>query len=86
MTALPHGLCEDEKPAAIVRERAQRIDREKTMQNQSTPDSVLPASFKVSHADRVIDKDSGDFFVYSKTTKHTMNRLVREGRAVFTLD
>lgn len=55
-----HGLREDKKqPAAIVRERAQRIDREKTMQNQSTPDSVLPASFKVSHADRVIDKDSG---------------------------
>ena len=34
----------------------------------------------------VFDKDSGDFFVYSKTTKHTMNRLVREGHAVFTLD
>lgn len=29
------------------------------MPNQSTPDSVLPASFKVSHADRVIDQDSG---------------------------
>ena len=57
--AVFHGLREDKKPAAIVRERAQRIDREKTMQNQSTPDSVLPASFKVSHADRVIDKDSG---------------------------
>ncbi|MGK5014641.1 DNA ligase D [Janthinobacterium sp. HLS12-2] len=54
-----HGLREDKKPAAIVRERAQRIDREKTMQKQSTPDSVLPASFKVSHADRVIDTDSG---------------------------
>ena len=57
--AVFHGLREDKKPAAIVRERAQRIDREKTMQKQSTPDSVLPASFKVSHADRVIDKDSG---------------------------
>lgn len=29
------------------------------MPNQATPDSVLPASFKVSHADRVIDQDSG---------------------------
>ena len=57
--AVFHGLREDKKPAAIVRERAQRIDREKTMQKQSTPDSVLPASFKVSHADRVIDTDSG---------------------------
>ncbi len=57
--AVFHGLREDKKPAAIVRERAQRIDREKTMQKQATPDSVLPASFKVSHADRVIDKDSG---------------------------
>lgn len=59
MTVLPHGLCEDKKPAATVRERAQRTDSEKTMQKQATPDSVLPASFKVSHADRVIDQDSG---------------------------
>ncbi len=57
--AVFHGLRDDKKPAAIVRERAQRIDREKTMQNQATPDGVLPASFKVSHADRVIDQDSG---------------------------
>ncbi|MGK5045623.1 DNA ligase D [Janthinobacterium sp. GB4P2] len=57
--AVFHGLRQDKKPAAIVRERAQRIDRETTMQNKSTPESVLPASFKVSHADRVIDKDSG---------------------------
>ncbi|TDY34983.1 DNA ligase D [Janthinobacterium sp. 75] len=54
-----HGLRGDKNPAAIVRERAQAIDREKAMQKQSTPDSVLPASFKVSHADRVIDTDSG---------------------------
>jgi bifunctional non-homologous end joining protein LigD len=57
--AVFHGLREDKQPAAIVRERAQRIDREKTMQRKSTPDGVLPASFKVSHADRVIDRDSG---------------------------
>ncbi|AYM77243.1 DNA ligase D [Janthinobacterium agaricidamnosum] len=57
--AVFHGLHADKQPAAIVRERPQRIDREKTMPNQSRPDSVLPASFKVSHADRVIDKDSG---------------------------
>ncbi|MDO8034018.1 DNA ligase D [Janthinobacterium sp. SUN128] len=57
--AVFHGLREDKQPAAIVRERAQRIDREKTMQSKSTPDGVLPASFKVSHADRVIDRDSG---------------------------
>jgi len=57
--AVFHGLRADKQPAAIVRERPQRIDREKTMQHQATPDSVLPASFKVSHADRVIDKDSG---------------------------
>ncbi|OEZ90590.1 hypothetical protein JAB8_18690 [Janthinobacterium sp. HH106] len=57
--AVFHGLRADKQPAAIVRERPQRIDREKTMPNQSRPDSVLPASFKVSHADRVIDKDSG---------------------------
>ncbi|OEZ91226.1 hypothetical protein JAB9_49420 [Janthinobacterium sp. HH107] len=57
--AVFHGLRADKQPAAIVRERPQRIDREKTMPNQAKPDSVLPASFKVSHADRVIDKDSG---------------------------
>ncbi len=34
----------------------------------------------------VVDKDTGDFFVYAKTTKHQLNRLVREGHAVFTLD
>ncbi|MGK5069375.1 DNA ligase D [Janthinobacterium sp. RT4P48] len=55
-----HGLRLDKKPAAIVRERAQRIEKEKTMQRKNTePDSVLPASFKVSHAERVIDRDSG---------------------------
>ncbi|CAM2887440.1 DNA ligase D [Janthinobacterium lividum] len=57
--AVFHGLREDKRPAAIVRERAQRIDREKTMQSKFTPDGALPASFKVSHADRVIDRDSG---------------------------
>ena len=57
--AVFHGLRQDKKPAAVVREQAQRIDRETTMHNTSTPDGVLPASFKVSHADRVIDKDSG---------------------------
>lgn len=57
--AVFHGLRGDKQPAAIVRERAQRIDREKTMQSKPTPDGVLPASFKVSHADRVIDRDSG---------------------------
>ncbi|KAB8053225.1 DNA ligase D [Janthinobacterium rivuli] len=57
--AVFHGLREDKQPAAIVRERPQRIDREKPMPNQSMPDGVLPASFKVSHADRVIDRDSG---------------------------
>lgn len=57
--AVFHGLREDKQPAAIVRDRPQRIDREKPMPSQSMPDSVLPASFKVSHADRVIDQDSG---------------------------
>ena len=55
-----HGLREDKQPAAIVREQAQRIAKEKTMQHSdSDEDSVLPASFKVSHAERVIDSDSG---------------------------
>ena len=57
--AVFQGLREDKQPAAIVRERAQHIDREKTMQHQATRDSVLPSRFKVSHAERVIDKDSG---------------------------
>lgn len=57
--AVFHGLRADKQPAAIVREQAQRIDREATMQNTSMPGRVLPASFKVSHADRVIDRDSG---------------------------
>ena len=62
--AVFHGLRQDKPPAAIVRERAQAIDKEKHMRHseddrQKGMDSVLPASFKVSHADRVIDKDSG---------------------------
>lgn len=31
----------------------------------------------------VIDKDTGEFVVYTKTTMHTANRLAREGHAVF---
>ena len=61
--AVFHGLREDKRPAAIVRERPQRIDhgKENTMRkhDEGEEDSVLPASFKVSHADRVIDRDSG---------------------------
>ena len=34
----------------------------------------------------VLDKDTGEFSVWAKPTKHAMNRLVREGHAVFTLD
>ena len=57
--AVFHGLRLDKKPAAIVRERAQPVIKENTMQDNAEPDSALPASFKVSHADRVIDRDSG---------------------------
>ncbi|PHV14075.1 DNA ligase D [Janthinobacterium sp. BJB303] len=57
--AVFHGLRQDKQPAAIVRERAQRIDKEKNMHSKATRDSVLPSRFKVSHADRVIDQDSG---------------------------
>jgi hypothetical protein len=31
----------------------------------------------------VIDKDTGKFEVYTKTTMHTANRLCREGHAIF---
>ena len=57
--AVFQGLRLDKKPAAIVRERAQPVIKENTMQDKAEPDSALPASFKVSHADRVIDRDSG---------------------------
>ena len=57
--AVFQGLRLDKKPAAIVRERAQPVIKENTMQDNAEPDSALPASFKVSHADRVIDRDSG---------------------------
>ena len=57
--AVFHGLRLDKKPGAIVRERAQPVIKENTMQDNAEPDSALPASFKVSHADRVIDRDSG---------------------------
>ena len=57
--AVFHGLRQDKQPAAIVRERAQQIDREKDMHSKTTRDSILPSRFKVSHADRVIDQDSG---------------------------
>ncbi|MGK5080584.1 DNA ligase D [Janthinobacterium sp. HLX7-2] len=59
--AVFHGLRQDKKPAAIVRERTQAIGKEKKVQGKQecAPDSVLPASFKVSHAERVIDSDSG---------------------------
>ncbi|MDN2709485.1 DNA ligase D [Janthinobacterium sp. SUN118] len=65
--AVFHGLRLDKKPADIVRERAQRIKKEAAMQEKqekqekqdAESDGMLPASFKVSHAGRVIDRDSG---------------------------
>lgn len=34
----------------------------------------------------VVDKNTNEFHVYAKTTKHIMNRLVREGHEVYTFD
>jgi len=34
----------------------------------------------------VIDKDTNEFFVYSKPTKHVANRLAREGHAVYMME
>jgi len=33
----------------------------------------------------VLNKDSGDFATYAKTTMHTANRLARQGHKVFIL-
>jgi hypothetical protein len=33
----------------------------------------------------VIDKETGKFVAYTKTTKHTANKLAREGHQVFVL-
>jgi len=55
--AVFQGLRSDKQARAIVRERAVKIDQEKTV--QSPIKSSLPASFKVSHAERVIDQESG---------------------------
>ena len=55
------GLRLDKQAAAIVRERPRPLDKENKMQDkqESALEGLLPASFKVSHADRVIDRDSG---------------------------
>ena len=55
--AVFQGLRSDKQARAVVRERAGKIDQEKTV--QSPMKSSLPASFKVSHAERVIDQESG---------------------------
>ncbi|MFM2085583.1 MAG: ligase [Pseudomonadota bacterium] len=55
--AVFHGLRSDKQAKAVVREQAGKIDQEKTV--PSTMKSSLPASFKVSHAERVIDQESG---------------------------
>lgn len=33
----------------------------------------------------VFDKETGEFSVWAKTTKHSMNRLVREGHLVYQI-
>src|SRR5450830_1757457 len=55
--AVFHGLRSDKQAKAVVRERAGKINQEKIV--PSTIKSILPASFKVSHAERVIDQESG---------------------------
>ncbi|MFW8696209.1 ATP-dependent DNA ligase, partial [Mesorhizobium japonicum] len=52
-----HGLRSDKQAKAVVRERAGKIKQEKSV--PSPMKSSLPASFKVSHAERVIDQESG---------------------------
>jgi len=58
-----HGLRSDKKPADIVREHPQKAAsiKENSVKKgeKSETDSILPSSFKVSHAERVIDKESG---------------------------
>ena len=34
----------------------------------------------------VIDKDTGEFNVYANVTRHTSNRLIREGHEVYMYD
>lgn len=34
----------------------------------------------------VINKDTGVFLTYAKTTRHTMNKLIREGHYVYTIE
>jgi len=58
-----HGLRSDKQASSIVRERAQQAGS-KQEKNVSKPekapvDSILPASFRVTHGERVIDKESG---------------------------
>src|SRR5471032_170018 len=55
--AVFHGLRSDKQAKAVVRERAGKIEQEKAV--PSMMKSILPASFKVSHAERVINQESG---------------------------
>lgn len=54
-------------------------------QQQVNEISRVKAYFPYRIVFGVVDKDTGEFFVYAKPTKHTMNKLAREGHQVFTL-
>jgi hypothetical protein len=60
---------------------------EKPVLNESQANEIarMKAYFPYRIVFGVIDKNTGEFFVYAKPTKHTMNKLARDGHQVFTL-
>ncbi|OYO27791.1 DNA ligase D [Janthinobacterium sp. PC23-8] len=59
--AVFHGLRTDKPASIIVRERPQAVkpNKERSMPADKPSASIVPASLKITHPDRVIDKDSG---------------------------
>jgi len=57
--AVFHGLRSDKPPQRITKEVAKKVDKTATRTASTKPPTQLPANFRVTHAERVIDAESG---------------------------
>jgi bifunctional non-homologous end joining protein LigD len=57
--AVFHGLRSDKPPQRITKEVAKKVDKTATRTASTKPPTQLPANFRVTHAERVIDAKSG---------------------------
>ena len=57
--AVFHGLRSDKPPQRIIKEVAKKVDKTATRTASTKPPTQLPANFRVTHVERVIDAKSG---------------------------